>query len=318
MDRMPMMSNINNVTEFVLLGLIQNEEIQKTCFVLFLFFYLVVVLGNLLIVVTIVLSSRLNSPMYFFLSYLSFIDICYSSVTTPKMIADFLVEKKTISVIGCKVQLFGGHFFGCTEAIILTVMAYDRYIAICKPLHYTTIMTKRACSHVVAASWVGGFMHSLLQTLLTIHLPFCGPNEIDHFFCDVHPLLKLACTDTYIISIVVVVNSGVVALACFIVLVVSYIIILIYLRSRSSEGRRKALSTCASHITVVILFFGPCTFTYIRPSSYSSEDKMVAVFFAVITPMLNPLIYTLRNEEVKNAMRKLWGRKVTSSEKTRM
>ncbi|XP_061468995.1 olfactory receptor 4S2-like [Rhineura floridana] len=318
MDLKPMMQNVNNVTEFIFFGLTQNAELEKICFVVFLFFYLIIVLGNLLIVVTIIFSSRLNSPMYFFLSYLSFVDICYSSVTAPKMIADFLTEKKTISFIGCITQLFGVHFFGCTEIFILTVMAYDRYIAICKPLHYTTIMTKQVCGQMMAASWVGGLMHSLVQTLITTQLPFCGPNEIDHYFCDVHPLLKLACTDTYVVGIIVVANSGMIALGCFIILVVSYIVILVSLRSRSSEGRRKALSTCASHITVVILFFGPCTYTYIRPSSNFSEDKTVAVFYTVITPMLNPLIYTLRNEEVKNAMRKLWRRKVTSSEKTKM
>ncbi|XP_042302999.1 olfactory receptor 4S2-like [Sceloporus undulatus] len=313
------MQNINNVTEFILLGLTQNDELQKICFVVFLFFYLVIVLGNLLIVATVIFSPRLNSPMYFFLSYLSFVDICYSSVTAPKMIVDFLAEKKTISFIGCIAQLFGVHFFGCTEIFILTVMAYDRYIAICKPLHYTTIMTKRVCGQMVAASWFGGFMHSLVQTVMTTRLPFCGPNEIDHYFCDVHPLLQLACTDTYIVGIIVVANSGMIALSCFLILVVSYIVILVFLRTRSSEGRRKALSTCASHITVVILFFGPCTFTYIRPSSNFSEDKTVALFYTVITPMLNPLIYTLRNEEMKNAMRKLWSKKIFfSSEKTKM
>ncbi|XP_077175046.1 olfactory receptor 4S2-like [Paroedura picta] len=312
------MKNMSNVTEFVLLGLTQNEEMQIICFVLFLFFYLIIVLGNLLIVITIIFSSHLNSPMYYFLSYLSFVDICYSSVTAPKMIADFLVEKKTISFIGCIAQLFGVHFFGCTEIFILTVMAYDRYIAICKPLHYTTIMTKQICSQMVAASWVGGFMHSMVQILVTAQLPFCGPNEIDHYFCDIHPLLKLACTDTYIVGIIVVANSGMIALSCFLILVVSYIVILVSLRSHSSEGRQKALSTCASHVMVVILFFGPCTFTYIRPSSNFSEDKTVAVFYTVITPMLNPLIYTLRNEEVKNAMKKLWGRKLISSGKTKM
>ncbi|XP_028562088.2 olfactory receptor 4S2-like [Podarcis muralis] len=312
------MQNINNVTEFIFFGLTQNEQIEKICFVLFLFLYLVIVLGNLLIIVTIFFSSRLNSPMYFFLSYLSFVDICYSSVTAPKMIVGFLVKKKTISFVGCMTQLFGVHFFGCTESFILTVMAYDRYIAICKPLHYTTIMTRRVCGQLVAASWVGGLMHSLLETIATNQLPFCGPNEIDHYFCDVHPLVRLACTDTYIIGVIVVSNSGVIALSSFITLVSSYIAILVSLRSRSSEGRLKALSTCASHVTVVILFFGPCTFMYIRPSSNFSEDKTVAVLYTVITPMLNPLIYTLRNEEMKKAMKKLWSQKAISRRRRRM
>ncbi|KAM7164039.1 olfactory receptor 4S2-like [Macrochelys suwanniensis] len=312
------MENTNNVSEFILLGLSQDQELQQVCFVLFLLFYVVIILGNLLIIVTIKRSERLNSPMYFFLRYLSFVDICYSSVTAPKLIADFLVERKTISFVGCIAQLFGVHFFGCTEIFLLTVMAYDRYIAICKPLHYTTIMNNHVCSWMVVASWVGGFVHSMVQTLLTTQLPFCGPNEIDHYFCDVHPLLKLACTDTYIVSLIVVANSGMISLSCFVVLVISYVVILVSLKTRSSKGRLKALSTCASHITVVILFFGPCIFIYMRPSTTFSEDKMVAVFYTIITPMLNPLIYTLRNEEVKNAMKKLWSREVTGGGKLKM
>ncbi|XP_059578435.1 olfactory receptor 4S2-like [Alligator mississippiensis] len=309
------MGNINNITEFIFLGLSQNPEVQQICFVLFLVFYISIVLGNSLIVVTVVSSHHLNSPMYFFLSYLSFIDVCYSSATAPKLIADFLVEKKTISFVGCMIQMFWVHFFGCTEIFVLVVMAFDRYVAICKPLYYTTIMTRRMCGWLVVASWLGGFLHSLLQTLLTVGLPFCGPNKIDHYFCDVHPVLKLACTDTYVLGLIFVVNNGMVALISFLVLIVSYIIILVSLKSQSSEGRIKALSTCGSHITVVILFFGPCTFTYIRPSSNMAEDKRIAVFYTLVTPMLNPLIYTLRNEEVKSAMRKLWTKKMNSDGK---
>ncbi|XP_009459754.1 PREDICTED: olfactory receptor 4S2-like [Nipponia nippon] len=304
--------NASSVKEFILLGLSENQRVQKIYFVMFLFFYMLIVAGNLLIVITVISSQRLNSPMYFFLCYLSFVDVCYSSVTAPKMIADFLVEDKTISFVGCIAQLFGVHFFGCTEIFILTVMAYDRYIAICRPLHCTTLMTRGVCGRMVIGSWVGGFIHSVVQTLLTTQLPFCGPNKIDHYFCDVHPLLQLACTDTYAVGIIVVANSGMISLSCFFILVMSYVAILVSLRSQTSEGRHKALSTCGSHITMVILFFGPCTFIYIRPSSNLSEDKSVAVFYTVITPMLNPLIYTLRNEEMKNAMRKLWSRKVES------
>ncbi|NXS63332.1 OR4S2 protein, partial [Brachypteracias leptosomus] len=306
------MENSSNVKEFILLGLSVNQGEQKICFVLFLLFYMIIVAGNLLIVITVTSSQGLSSPMYFFLCYLSFVDICYSSVTAPKMIADFLVANKTISFVGCIAQLFGVHFFGCTEIFILTVMAYDRYVAICRPLHYTSLMTRRVCGQMVLGSWVGGFMHSMAQTLLTTRLPFCGPNKIDHYFCDVHPLLRLACTDTFAVGVIVVANSGMIALSCFFILVVSYMVILGSLRSQTSEGWRKALSTCGSHITVVILFFGPCTFTYIRPSSNLAEDKRVAVFYTIITPMLNPLIYTLRNEEVKSAMRKLRSRKVGS------
>ncbi|NXW35282.1 OR4S2 protein, partial [Phaetusa simplex] len=306
------MENASTVKEFVLLGFSENQGVQKIFFVVFLFFYMIILAGNLLIVITVIRSQRLNSPMYFFLCYLSFVDICYSSVTAPKMIADFLVENKTISFVGCIAQLFGVHFFGCTEIFILTVMACDRYVAVCRPLHYTALMTRRACGRMVIGSWVGGFLHSIVQTLLTTQLPFCGPNKIDHYFCDVHPLLQLACTNTYTVGIIVVANSGMISLSCFIILVMSYVVILVSLKSQTSEGRYKALSTCGSHITVVILFFGPCTFIYIRPSSNLLEDKSVAVFYTVITPMLNPLIYTLRNGEVKSAMRKLWSRKVGS------
>ncbi|KAF1464339.1 Olfactory receptor 4S2, partial [Pygoscelis antarcticus] len=306
------MENASSVKEFILLGLSENQAVQKICFVMFLFFYMVTVAGNLLIVITVISSQCLNSPMYFFLCYLSFVDICYSSVTAPKMIANFLVENKTISFVGCIAQLFGVHFFGCTEIFILTVMAYDRYVAICRPLHYTTLMTRRVCGWMVIGSWVGGFVHSTVQTLVTTQLPFCGPNKIDHYFCDVHPLLQLACTNTYAVGIIVVANSGMIALSCFFILVMSYVVILVSLKSQTSKGWHKALSTCGSHITVVILFFGPCMFIYIRPSGNLSVDKSVAVFYTVITPMLNPLIYALRNKEVKSAMRKLWSRKVGS------
>ncbi|XP_007445413.2 olfactory receptor 4S2-like, partial [Python bivittatus] len=271
------MKNLNNVSEFILLGLTQDQELQKVCFGLFLIFYVAILLGNFLIIVTIKNSHHLISPMYFFLSYLSFVDICYPSVTAPRLIADFLVKKKTISFVGCIAQLFAVHFFGCTEIFLLTVMAYDRYIAICKPLHYPVIMKKTVCSWMVVLSWLGGFVHSMVQVLLTTQLPFCGPNEIDHYFCDVHPLLKLACTDTYTVGLIVIANSGMISLSSFLVLTTSYIAILLTVRTRSSEGCLKAFSTCASHITVVILFFGPCIFLYLRPSTTFSEDKSVAV-----------------------------------------
>ncbi|XP_057618153.1 olfactory receptor 4S2 [Chionomys nivalis] len=302
---------VNNVSEFIFWGLSQNPEIEEVCFVVFSFFYMIIVLGNLLIMVTVFSGNLFKSPMYFFLSFLSFVDICYSSVTAPKMIVDLLVRRKTISYVGCMLQLFGVHFFGCTEIFILTVMAYDRYVAICKPLHYMTIMDQDRCNKMLLGTWVGGFLHSIIQVALMVQLPFCGPNEIDHYFCDVHPVLKLACTDTYIVGVVVTANSGTIALGSFVILLISYTIILVSLRKQSAEARRKALSTCGSHIAVVVIFFGPCTFMYMRPDITFSEDKMVAVFYTIITPMLNPLIYTLRNAEVKNAMRKLWARKVT-------
>ncbi|XP_037696129.1 olfactory receptor 4S2-like [Choloepus didactylus] len=304
------MEKINNVTEFIFWGLSQNPRVTKVCFLVFSFFYTVILLGNLLIMLTVCTGNLFKSPMYFFLSYLSFVDICYSSVIAPKMIADLMAKTKAISFVGCMLQLFGSHFFGSTEILILTVMAYDRYVAICKPLHYMVIMDRNRCNSMLLGIWIGGFIHSIIQVALVVQLPFCGPNEIDHYFCDVHPLLKLACTDTYVVGIVVTANSGTIALGGFVILLISYTVILFSLRNHSAEGRCKALSTCGSHIAVVIMFFGPCTFMYMRPDTTFSEDKMVAVFYTIITPMLNPLIYTLRNAEVKNAMKSLWGRKV--------
>ncbi|XP_043336793.1 olfactory receptor 4S1-like [Cervus canadensis] len=288
----------NNVTEFVLLGLFQSWEMQRACFLVFSVFHLLTVLGNLLVIVTINASKTLHAPMYFFLSHLSCADMCYPS--------DTLVERKTISFEGCMTQLFSAHFFGGTEIFLLTAMAYDRYVAICQPLHYTTVMGRRRCGLLAGASWVAGFLHSILQTLLTVQLPFCGPSEIDNFFCDVHPLLKLACADTYVVGLIVVANSGMISLVSFIILIISYVVILLSLRSRSSEGRRKALSTCGSHIITVLLVLVPPMFMYIRPSTTLAADKLVILFNIVMPPLLNPLIYTLRNSEVKSAMRKIF------------
>ncbi|XP_023406677.2 olfactory receptor 4S1 [Loxodonta africana] len=300
------MGTKNNVTVFVLFGLFQSREMLHACFIVFSLFHVLTLLGNLLVIVTINASKTLNAPMYFFLSHLSFADMCYPSTTTPKMIADTFVEHKTISFNGCMTQLFSAHFFGGTEIFLLTAMAYDRYVAICRPLHYTIIMDRQKCSLLVGASWVSGFLHSILQTLLTVQLPFCGPNEIDNFFCDVHPLLKLACGDTYLVGLIVVANSGMISLVSFLILIISYVVILLNLRSQSTKSRHKALSTCGSHIITVLLVLVPPMFMYIRPSTTLAADKLVILFNIVMPPLLNPLIYTLRNNEVKNAMRKLF------------
>ncbi|XP_051039853.1 olfactory receptor 4C15 [Phodopus roborovskii] len=308
------MQNQSFVTEFILLGLSQNSKVEKILFVAFLLIYLATIWGNMIIVVTIIYSpALLASPMYFFLIFLSLLDSCTSSTVTPKMIVDFFYERKTISFECCMTQLFAIHFFTGIEVIVLSAMAYDRYVAICKPLHYTSIMTRRLCGILVMVSWAGGFLHSTVQIIFTLQLPLCGPNIIDHYLCDLFPLLELACTDTHIFVILVFANSGSISIIIFSILLISYGVILYSLRAHSSEGRLKALSTCGSHITVVLLFFVPCFLIYARPKSAFSSEKNAFVFATIITPLLNPMVYTFRNKEIKNAIRIMWKRLINVS-----
>ncbi|XP_028608302.1 olfactory receptor 4C15-like [Grammomys surdaster] len=309
------MQNQSFVTEFVFLGLSQNPNLQKLIFIICLVVYITTIGSNMMIIITVVCSpTLLGSPMYFFLAFLSLLDASFSSAMTPKMIVDSLYMRKTISFEGCMIQLFVEHFFGGAEMILLTAMAYDRYVAICKPLHYSSIMTRKLCGTLVGVAWAGGFLHSTVQIIFTLQLPFCGPNVINHFMCDLFPLLELACTDTHIFGLFVVANSGLICIIVFVLLLISYVFILLFLRSQSSEGRWKALSTCGSHVAVVVLFFVPCIFIYARPHSAFSFDKMVALFYTMLSPLLNPMIYTFRNKDMKNAIRKVWKKLIMVSD----
>ncbi|XP_059244300.1 olfactory receptor 4C11-like [Mustela nigripes] len=309
-----MWQNIS-VTEFILLGLAQEPMKKKMVFVIFFIFYVGTMIGNLLIIVTIKFSRTLQSPMYYFLFYLSLADSCFSTTTAPRLIVDSLSAQRTISYNECMTQVFALHLFGCMEIFVLILMAVDRYVAICKPLHYSTIMRRQVCTTLIILAWIGSFIHSIAQIILALRMPFCGPNLIDHYCCDLQPLLELACMDKYMINLLMVSNSGAICSSSFVILMISYIVILHSLRNHSAEGRKKALSTCTSHIIVVILFFGPCIFIYTRPPTTFPMDKMVTVFYTIGTPFLNPIIYTLRNAEVKNAMRKLWYIKITTESK---
>ncbi|XP_003797343.1 olfactory receptor 4K1 [Otolemur garnettii] len=301
------MAHVNEsvVSEFILLGLSNSRELQLFFFAIFSVVYVTSVLGNVIIIVIISSDSHLNSPMYFLLSNLSFIDICQSNFATPKMLTDFFFERKTISFEGCMAQIFLLHSFVGSEMMLLVAMAYDRFIAICKPLHYSTIMNRRLCMIFVSISWAVGILHSVSHLAFTVDLPFCGPNEVDSFFCDLPLVIELACVDTYEMEIMILTNSGLISLSCFLALIISYTVILITVRRKSSSGSSKALSTLTAHITVVILFFGPCIYFYIWPFSRFSVDKFLSVFYTVCTPLLNPIIYSLRNEDVKLAMQRL-------------
>ncbi|XP_004470204.2 olfactory receptor 4P4-like [Dasypus novemcinctus] len=300
------MENQINVTEFVFLGLWDNKQLEFLFCFLFLLCYLGVLIGNFIILLTIICSHLIEQPMYYFLCHLSLMDLFFTSAVVPRIIRDLAAERKNISYRDCMTQLFTAHLLAGVEIFILVSMAFDRYVAIVKPLHYTVIMNRQRCNMLIFLAWGLGFWHSMALLLMVLNLPFCGPNQINHYMCDVKPLLKLVCKDIQVVNILAIVNSGMVLVVVFLVLVASYINILYNLRTRSSAGRRKALSTCSSHIMVVVLFFVPCIYTYSLPAGSDNKDKEISVFYTVITPMLNPLIYSLRNVEMKIAMRKQW------------
>ncbi|NXY77028.1 O1052 protein, partial [Glareola pratincola] len=295
------------VAEFVLEGLSDQAEMKVALFVLLLLVYAITLLGNAGIIVVIRGDPRLHTSMYFFLGSLSIVDICFSSVIAPRTLVNFLLERKTISFAGCMGQTFFYIVFVTTECFLLAVMAYDRYVAICNPLLYSSVMTRRLCMWLVVGSYIGGVLNSIIQMTFIIRLPFCSSNVINHFFCDVPPLLALSCASTYINEMILFSLAGIIELSTISAILVSYIFIsFAILRIRSAEGRKKAFSTCASHLTAVTMLYGTTIFMYLRPSSsYSlNTDKVVSVFYTVVIPMLNPLIYSLRNQEVKDALRR--------------
>ncbi|KAM4832380.1 olfactory receptor 4F15-like [Urocitellus parryii] len=298
-------ANHSVVSEFVFLGLTNSRGIQLLLFVFSSMFYVASMTGNSIIVVTVASETHLHSPMYFLLANLSFIDLGFSSVISPKMIYDLFRKHKVISFRGCITQIFFIHLIGGVEMVLLIAMAFDRYVAICKPLHYLTIMSPRMCIFFLVAAWVVGLIHSVVQLLFVVKLPFCGPNVLDSFYCDLPRFIRLACTDTYRLELMVTANSGFISVGSFFILIISYVVIILTVQKHSSAGSSKALSTLSAHITVVVLFFGPLIFFYTWPSPSTHLDKFLAFFDAVLTPFLNPVIYTLRNQEMKVAMRRI-------------
>lgn len=305
--------NLSSPTSFLLLGFSTAYRTQVLLCMGFSLIYLVTVLGNLLVMTLVWLDAHLQSPMYYFLGHLSFLDVCYSSVTLPKILRDSFSPQKTISLVGCITQIYFFLCFGGCECVLLAAMAYDRYLAICHPLHYTALMSKKICRCLVAVSWLSGSLSSLIQALLTAHLHFCGSNVINHFFCEIPFLLEVSCSPNALLNKAVsYALAATIAMGSFLLTLASYVPILQAVLHKGA-GRQKAFATCTSHLTVVSLFFGAGAVTYLVPQSSSSEemDKVLALMYAIVTPMLNPIIYSLRNSEFQGAIRKALCRGIT-------
>uniref|UniRef100_A0A8D0BC03 Olfactory receptor n=1 Tax=Salvator merianae TaxID=96440 RepID=A0A8D0BC03_SALMN len=310
------LTNCTRVTQFILLGFPHTWGINFALFVIILLLYILSIVGNGLIIVLVKTDSRLQKPMYFFLSNLSFLDIWYTTAVVPKMLANLLSRKTIICFYCCMAQSYFYFLFGITEFYIITVMSFDRYVAICQPLRYMTIMTPRLCLQLTFAIWFGGFCTILLQTVLVVNLPFCSSNLVNHFYCDIGPMLKIAGGDSNLIEVLGFLIAVAVILGSLLLTVISYIFIIsTILRIPSASGQRKAFSTCASHLTVVSILYGAVLFMYLRPSVMHSSfrhNKVVSVVNTVITPVLNPFIYTIRNNEFKESLQKALGKKAVS------
>uniref|UniRef100_A0A8D1MD10 Olfactory receptor n=1 Tax=Sus scrofa TaxID=9823 RepID=A0A8D1MD10_PIG len=309
-------NNQTSVSEFILLGLSEKPEQETLLFALFLCMYVVTVAGNLLIILAISSDLHLHTPMYFFLANLSLVDFCLATNTVPKMLVNIQIRSKSISYPCCLTQMYFFHFFGIMDSVLIAVMAYDRFVAICHPLHYTTIMSPRLCGLLAGGLWMLSCFISLTHILLMARLVFCGNNALPHYFCDLTPLLRLSCTDTSVNKIFVLIVAGMVIATPFICILASYVrIIVAIMKVPSAGGRKKAFSTCSSHLSVVALFYGTTIGVYLCPSSVRTavKEKASAVMYTAVTPMLNPFIYSLRNRDLKGALRKLVNRKITSS-----
>ncbi|XP_051848905.1 olfactory receptor 12-like [Antechinus flavipes] len=307
--------NFSAVTEFILLGFRVTPQLQNILFLVFLLIYMVILVGNIGMTVIIKIDSRLHTPMYFFLRNLSYLDLCYSTVIAPKTLTNFLSTRKTISYNACATQFFFFALFVTTEGFLLAVMAYDRFTAICSPLLYPVRMSQHVCIQLVAGSYFCGCINSMVQTGFTFSLQFCGENRIDHFFCDVSALIKISCVDTFTNEIVLFILSAAIIITTSLVILVSYSYILTtVLKIPSTQGRRKTFSTCGSHIAVVSLFYGTVFFMYAQPGALSSPEKskIVSVFYTLVIPMFNPLIYSLRNRDVKESLKRIMSKKRSS------